>query len=140
MTAHKPRDRISQWLVQLLARVGWQKAVVALANKNARILWAVLAGGRRFDANHESVKPQGHAMAGAAQAGSTKQPTRNKTGIDDPRRRALEDASHRSDRQQVNSTNPVSCPWGDDGERMESLLSGWYLGPHRPQRVQQGRL
>jgi transposase len=57
MTAHKRTDRISQWLVQLLARVGWQKAVVALANKNARILWAVLARGRTFDANHVSVKP-----------------------------------------------------------------------------------
>ncbi len=69
MTAHRRRDRISQWLVQLLARVGWQKAAVALANKNARILWAVLARGRRFDANHVSVKPTGPAMAGAAMAG-----------------------------------------------------------------------
>ena len=69
MTAHKRRDRISQWLVQLLARVGWQKAAVALANKNARILWAVLARGRCFDANHVSVKPMGPAMAGAAMAG-----------------------------------------------------------------------
>ena len=57
MTAHKRRDRISQWLVQLLARVGWQKAAVALANKNARILWAVLARGRKFDPNHVSIKP-----------------------------------------------------------------------------------
>jgi transposase len=63
MTAHKRRDRISQWLVQLVARVGWQKAVVALANKNARILWAVLVKGRRFDANHVSVKPDGPALA-----------------------------------------------------------------------------
>ncbi len=38
MTAHKRSDKISQWLVQLLARAGWQKAVVALANKNARIV------------------------------------------------------------------------------------------------------
>jgi transposase len=57
MTAHKRRDRISQWVVQLTARVGWQKAVVALANKNARILWTVLSRGQRFDANHQSVKP-----------------------------------------------------------------------------------
>ncbi|RCW71814.1 hypothetical protein DES41_104634 [Pseudorhodoferax soli] len=42
MSAAKRSDRISQWLVQLKERVGWQKAVVALANKNARILWAVL--------------------------------------------------------------------------------------------------
>ncbi len=59
-------DRISRWLVQLLARVGWQKAAVALANKNARILWAVLAKGRRFDANHVSLKPHEPVMAGAA--------------------------------------------------------------------------
>jgi transposase len=58
MTAHKRSDRISKWLVQLQQRVGWQKAVVALANKNARILWAVLARGRRFDANHVPVKPE----------------------------------------------------------------------------------
>jgi transposase len=57
MSAHKRSDKISQWLVQLLARVGWQKAVVALANKNARILWAVLAKGRVFDPNHVSIKP-----------------------------------------------------------------------------------
>jgi len=57
MTAHKRSDKISVWLVQLLARVGWQKAVVALANKNARILWAVLANGRSFDPNHVSIKP-----------------------------------------------------------------------------------
>jgi transposase len=69
MTAHKRRDRISQWLVQLTARVGWQKAVVALANKNARILWAVLAKGRRFDPNHVSVKPHGPATVVPTLAG-----------------------------------------------------------------------
>jgi transposase len=56
-TAHKRKDRISQWFVQLLARVGWQKAVVALANKNARILWAVLVKGRSFDPNYLGTKP-----------------------------------------------------------------------------------
>jgi len=68
MTAHKRRDRISQWLVQLTARVGWQKAVVAMANKNARILWAVLAKGRRFDADHVPLKPEGSATAVPAMA------------------------------------------------------------------------
>ena len=52
MTAHKRNDTISQWLVQLKERVGWQKAVVALANKNARILWCVMTRGDRFDPNH----------------------------------------------------------------------------------------
>ena len=57
MTAAKRQDRISQWLVRLTERIGWQKAAVALANKNARILWAVLSRGIRFDPNHASVKP-----------------------------------------------------------------------------------
>lgn len=38
-------------------RVGWQKAAVALANKNARIVWALLARGRTFDPDYVSVKP-----------------------------------------------------------------------------------
>ena len=36
-------DAVSRWAVQLRARVGGPKATVALANKNARILWSVLA-------------------------------------------------------------------------------------------------
>ena len=59
MTAHRRQDRISQWLVRLVARIGWQKSAVAMANKNARILWAVLANGRRFDPNHIAIKPDG---------------------------------------------------------------------------------
>ena len=57
MTAHRRQDRISSWVVSLRERSGWQKAVVALANKNARILWAVMTHGQAFDANHLSVKP-----------------------------------------------------------------------------------
>jgi transposase len=59
MTAHRREDRISQWAVALRERSGWQKAVVALANKNARILWAVMTRGEAFDANHLSIKPAG---------------------------------------------------------------------------------
>ena len=60
MTAHKRSDRISQWLVQLKERVGWHKAVVALANKNARILWAVLTRDATFDPNHVPEAPAPH--------------------------------------------------------------------------------
>jgi transposase len=56
-SAHRRSDRISQWLVQLKERVGWQKAVVALANKNARILWAVLTRGSAFNPDHVPDKP-----------------------------------------------------------------------------------
>jgi transposase len=57
MTAHKRSDPISQWTAALRERVGWQKAAVALANKNARILWAVMTKGEAFDPRHVSTKP-----------------------------------------------------------------------------------
>ena len=58
MTAHKRDDPISCWVQQLREKSGWQKAAVALANKNARILWAVFVRGKSFDARH--VSPDGH--------------------------------------------------------------------------------
>ena len=58
MSAGKRDDPTSRWLVQLIARVGWQKACVAMANKNARILWAVMTREQGFDPKHVSVKPQ----------------------------------------------------------------------------------
>jgi transposase len=57
MSASKRDDPTSRWLVQLTARVGWQKACVAMANKNARILWAVMTREAGFDAQHVSEKP-----------------------------------------------------------------------------------
>ena len=62
-TAHTRSDAISRWVLALKLRSGWQKAVVALANKNARILWAVMTRGESFDANHFSVKPGAEAVA-----------------------------------------------------------------------------
>jgi transposase len=58
ITASKRDDPISRWLTQLTARVGWQKACVAMANKNARILWAVMTREEGFDPRHVSIKPQ----------------------------------------------------------------------------------
>lgn len=51
------QDPISQWTQRLRERRGWQKAAVALANKNARILWAVMTKGEHFDPNHVSLPP-----------------------------------------------------------------------------------
>jgi transposase len=66
MTAHKRSDPISLWLLALRERAGWQKAAVALANKNARILWAVMTRGEAFDPRHVSVKPGSPATAAVA--------------------------------------------------------------------------
>ena len=62
--AHKRSDPISRWTLALRERSGWQVAAVALANKNARILWAVMTKRRRFDPYHLSIKH--HAAAQAA--------------------------------------------------------------------------
>lgn len=63
MTAHQRKDRLSMWIVQLRERSGWQKAAVALANKNARILWAVMTKGIAFDPDHQSIKPAAPCVA-----------------------------------------------------------------------------
>ena len=73
MSAGKRDDPISRWLVQLTARVGWQKACVAMANKNARILWAVMTREQGFDARHVREKPQAK-MAGKCVASAPSKP------------------------------------------------------------------
>ncbi len=75
MSADKRQDPTSKWLQQLQARVGWQKACVAMANKNARILWAVMTREQGFDAQHVSVKPQ----AKVARPAPTPRPAKGQT-------------------------------------------------------------
>ena len=41
-------DRMSLWLQSLIERRGFNKAAVALANKNARILWAMATKGEAY--------------------------------------------------------------------------------------------
>ena len=79
MTAHKRSDPISLWAAALRDRVGWQKAAVALANKNARILWAVMTKGEAFDARHVSVKPGAPVPASAATLGHNESITQQAT-------------------------------------------------------------
>jgi len=47
-SAKKKTDPVSRWAVQLAARVGYWKAIVAIAAKNARMCWAVLQRGESF--------------------------------------------------------------------------------------------
>jgi hypothetical protein len=42
--------RLSRWTTNLVARRGYHKANIALAAKNARIVWAILAHGGEFEA------------------------------------------------------------------------------------------
>jgi transposase len=52
VTAHRRHDRLSRWIVQLQVRVGYYKTLVAVANKHARILWAV-----RWPRANGSIRP-----------------------------------------------------------------------------------
>lgn len=47
-SAKDKTDPVSRWAVQLAARVGYWKGIVAIAAKNARMCWAVLARGEAF--------------------------------------------------------------------------------------------
>jgi len=60
------KDSISQWVLQLRERVGWQKACVALANKNARILWAMMTREQPYDPNHAPAMPCAKTPGAAA--------------------------------------------------------------------------
>jgi transposase len=47
-TASSKTDSLSRWAVKLAERRGHWKAAVAIAAKNARMTWAVLAKGEAF--------------------------------------------------------------------------------------------
>jgi transposase len=45
------RSRLEHWIVALRQRVGYHKSLVAIANKHARICWAMLAREESYDSN-----------------------------------------------------------------------------------------
>lgn len=47
-TAENKTDYFNRWVNQLKDRRGYNKAIVAVANKNARIIWAVLRHGEEY--------------------------------------------------------------------------------------------
>ena len=57
--AHLERkpDQADEWLKKLLARRNKNVAAVALAAKNARIAWALLAHGRNFEPDYVATRP-----------------------------------------------------------------------------------
>jgi len=53
---HRP-DQVDSWLKRLMLRRGKNVAAVALANKNARIAWALLAHQREFEPDYVPTAP-----------------------------------------------------------------------------------
>ena len=47
-SAEHQTDRLSRWAMALRARRGYHRAVIAVAAKNARVIWALLAKNRNF--------------------------------------------------------------------------------------------
>jgi len=47
-SAAQKSDRLSRWAMALRARRGYHRAIIAVAAKNARIIWALLANQREF--------------------------------------------------------------------------------------------
>jgi transposase len=47
--APEKRGRLQRWMVEAYQRLGYQKSLVAIANKNARMIWAILAKGEAYD-------------------------------------------------------------------------------------------
>ena len=43
-------SRLQRWIIELYARKGYYKTLIAIANKHARMLWAMLAKNERYDA------------------------------------------------------------------------------------------
>lgn len=47
--APEKRSRLEHWIVELHRRAGYHKTLVAIANKHARICWAMLAHEESYD-------------------------------------------------------------------------------------------
>ena len=52
--AQRKKDKVEGWMSRLLERRNKNVAAVALANKNARIVWALLARDREFRSDYTS--------------------------------------------------------------------------------------
>lgn len=54
-TCEKRTDKHSTWLATKKERCGYNKAAVALANKNVRIIWAMLSTGESYRVPQEQM-------------------------------------------------------------------------------------
>jgi len=61
--------RLQSWIVQLYARVGYHKTLVAIANTHARRIWAILAKGEAYDPNAWQRRSPTATPASTAQPG-----------------------------------------------------------------------
>ncbi|OGT54028.1 MAG: hypothetical protein A3F17_07530 [Gammaproteobacteria bacterium RIFCSPHIGHO2_12_FULL_41_15] len=61
LTSKHKTDRLSLWVQRMVREKGYNKAVVALANKNARRAWSILANGGSYEADFADYFEYQHA-------------------------------------------------------------------------------
>jgi len=54
---------LQRWTVAVFSRIGYHQTLVAIANKHARIIWALLAKGEDFDVQRWTPKVMAVAAA-----------------------------------------------------------------------------
>ena len=59
-------SRLQRWIIDLYGRRGYHKTLVAIANKHARIVWAILAKDERYDASAWQRHPMAQALPAAS--------------------------------------------------------------------------
>jgi len=75
--ARKGRGRHSRWLLDLIARKPPKLAAVALANKNARIIWKLLVSGERYNPERARRDAAAREARGAALCGAARRTPRS---------------------------------------------------------------
>ena len=59
-------SRLQRWIIEFYGRRGYHKTLVAIANKHARIVWAILAKDERYDASAWQRHPMAQALPAAS--------------------------------------------------------------------------
>lgn len=49
--APEKQTRLERWMMNLYSHAGYHKTLIAIANKHARMMWAILAKGEDYDSN-----------------------------------------------------------------------------------------
>ena len=60
-------NRLQRWIIDLHGRKGYHKTLVAIANKHARMLWAMLAKDEAYDSQAWQRHPMNQSLSSEGQ-------------------------------------------------------------------------
>ena len=108
------RHRLQRWIVEVFGRIGYHKTLVAIANKHARIIWALLVKGEDFDVRR--LAPVGSGSSVTEASSSTQDCAKG-------------ECDNRSDRRLRTQTNLPAAIKADD--RMWGKRAVLHNGPRQ---------